>query len=330
MQDKNFVISFKSILIFLLTVFLIWVFWLIRDIVLFLFVSLILALALEPFVDFLVRKKIHRGFSVVFVVFSLLIIIAGLASVSLAPFIQQSQVLITNFPNYMKSLSEIPGAGDYINKFNDGILAGLNQTGGSVINFTLGAFSGVLSLILIFVFTIYMLLDFKNLRLMFVDLFEDERRDEIQKLVTKIETRLGSWLRGQILLMLIIGVLTYIGLLIIGMDYALPLAVIAGLLEVVPIVGPIISLVPAALIGFFISPVVGVGVVILYLFVQQLENSLIVPKVMQKAVGFNPLITIIALMVGGQLLGVVGAILAIPILITFYEVFMYVIKDKVS
>jgi len=330
MQDKNFVISFKSILIFLLTVFLIWVFWLIRDIVLFLFVSLILALALEPFVDFLVAKKIHRGFSVVFVVFSLLIIIAGLASVSLAPFIQQSQVLITNFPNYMKSLSEIPGAGDYINKFNDGILAGLNQTGGSVINFTLGAFSGVLSLILIFVFTIYMLLDFKNLRLMFVDLFEDERRDEIQKLVTKIETRLGSWLRGQILLMLIIGVLTYIGLLIIGMDYALPLAVIAGLLEVVPIVGPIISLVPAALIGFFISPVVGVGVVILYLFVQQLENSLIVPKVMQKAVGFNPLITIIALMVGGQLLGVVGAILAIPILITFYEVFMYVIKDKVS
>ena len=330
MQDKNFVISFKSILIFLLTVFLIWVFWLIRDIVLFLFVSLILALALEPFVDFLVRKKIHRGFSVVFVVFSLLIIIAGLASVSLAPFIQQSQVLITNFPNYMKSLSEIPGAGDYINKFNEGILAGLNQTGGSVINFTLGAFSGVLSLILIFVFTIYMLLDFKNLRLMFVDLFEDERRDEIQKLVTKIETRLGSWLRGQILLMLIIGVLTYIGLLIIGMDYALPLAVIAGLLEVVPIVGPIISLVPAALIGFFISPVVGVGVVILYLFVQQLENSLIVPKVMQKAVGFNPLITIIALMVGGQLLGVVGAILAIPILITFYEVFMYVIKDKVS
>jgi len=330
MQDKNFVISFKSILIFLLTVFLIWVFWLIRDIVLFLFVSLILALALEPFVDFLVAKKIHRGFSVVFVVFSLLIIIAGLASVSLAPFIQQSQVLITNFPNYMKSLSEIPGAGDYINKFNEGILAGLNQTGGSVINFTLGAFSGVLSLILIFVFTIYMLLDFKNLRLMFVDLFEDERRDEIQKLVTKIETRLGSWLRGQILLMLIIGVLTYIGLLIIGMDYALPLAVIAGLLEVVPIVGPIISLVPAALIGFFISPVVGVGVVILYLFVQQLENSLIVPKVMQKAVGFNPLITIIALMVGGQLLGVVGAILAIPILITFYEVFMYVIKDKVS
>ena len=330
MQDKNFVISFKSILIFLLTVFLIWVFWLIRDIVLFLFVSLILALALEPFVDFLVAKKIHRGFSVVFVVFSLLIIIAGLASVSLAPFIQQSQVLITNFPNYMKSLSEIPGAGDYINKFNEGILSGLNQTGGSVINFTLGAFSGVLSLILIFVFTIYMLLDFKNLRLMFVDLFEDERRDEIQKLVTKIETRLGSWLRGQILLMLIIGVLTYIGLLIIGMDYALPLAVIAGLLEVVPIVGPIISLVPAALIGFFISPVVGVGVVVLYLFVQQLENNLIVPKVMQKAVGFNPLITIIALMVGGQLLGVVGAILAIPILITFYEVFMYVIKDKVS
>lgn len=329
MEDKNLVISFKTILLFLLTIFFIWIFWLIREVVLFLFISLILALALEPFVNFLVKKKFHRGFSVVFVVLSMLFIVIGLASVSLVPFIHQTQVLIANFPNYMKYLSEIPGAGDYISKFNDGIFSQLNQSGGSVINFTLGAFSGVLSLILIFVFTIYMLIDFKNLRLMFVDFFEDGRRDEIQRLVTKIETRLGGWLRGQIFLMLIIGLLTYVGLLALGMDYALALAVIAGLLEIVPIIGPIISLVPAAFIAFFISPVLGFGVVALYIFIQQLENNLIVPKVMQRAVGFNPLITIIALMVGGQLLGVVGAILAIPILITLYEVFKYIIKDKV-
>lgn len=329
MEDKNLVISFKTILLFLLTIFFIWIFWLIRDVVLFLFVSLILALALEPFVNFLVRKKLHRGFSVVFVVLTMLFIVVGLASVSLVPFIHQTQILIANFPNYIKYLSEIPGAGEYVSKFNDGIFSQLNETSGSVLNFTLGAFSGVLSLILIFVFTIYMLIDFKNLRLMFVDFFEDGRREEIQRLVTKIETRLGSWLRGQIFLMFIIGLLTYIGLLVIGMDYALALAVIAGLLEIVPIIGPIISVVPAALIAFFISPVLGIGVIVLYIIVQQLENNLIVPKVMQRAVGFNPLVTIIALMVGGQLLGVVGAILAIPILITIYEVFKYVIKDKV-
>ncbi|PIR42553.1 hypothetical protein CO058_00755 [candidate division WWE3 bacterium CG_4_9_14_0_2_um_filter_35_11] len=328
MEDKNLVISFKTILLFLLTVFFIWIFWLIRDVLLFLFVSLILALALEPFVNFLVRKKFHRGFSVVFVVLTMLFIVVGLASVSLVPFIHQTQILIANFPNYMRYLSEIPGAGEYVSKFNDGIFSQLNQSGGSVINFTLGAFSGVLSLVLIFVFTIYMLIDSKNLRLMFVDFFEDGRRDEIQRLVTKIETRLGSWLRGQIFLMFIIGLLIYIGLLIIGMDYALALAVIAGLLEIVPIIGPIISVVPAALIAFFISPVLGVGVIVLYIVIQQLENNLIVPKVMQRAIGFNPLITIVALMVGGQLLGIVGAILAIPILITVYEVFKYVIKDK--
>lgn len=328
MEDKNFVISFKTILVFLLTVFFIWIFWLIREVVLFLFISLILALALEPFVNFLVAKKLHRGFSVVLVVLTMLFVVIGLASVSLVPFVQQVQILVTNFPNYMKYLSEIPGAGDYVSKFNDGIFSQLNQTGGSVLNFTLGAFSGVLSLILIFVFTIYMLIDFKNLRLMFVDLFEDRKRDEIQALVNKIETRLGSWLRGQIFLMLIIGFFTYIGLLIIGMEYALALAVIAGLLEIVPIIGPIISVFPAAFIAFFISPVLGVGVIVLYVIIQQLENNVIVPKVMQRAVGFNPLVTIIALMVGGQLLGVVGAILAIPILIAIYEVFKYVLKDK--
>lgn len=329
MEYKNLVISFKTILLFFLTVFFIWVFWLIREVVLFLFISLILALALEPFVDFLVRKKFHKGFSVVLVVLTMLFVVIGLASVSLVPFIHQTQILIANFPNYIKYLSGIPGAGEYINKFNDGIFAQLNQSGGSVINFTLNAFSGFLSLILIFVFTIYMLIDFKNLRLMFVDFFEDGRREEIQRLVNKIETRLGGWLRGQIFLMFIIGFFTYIGLLILGMDYALALAVIAGLLEIVPIIGPIISVVPAAFIAFFISPVLGIGVVVLYIVVQQLENNVIVPKVMQRAVGFNPLVTIIALMVGGQLLGVVGAILAIPILITIYEVFKYIVKDKV-
>jgi predicted PurR-regulated permease PerM len=103
--------------------------------------------------------------------------------------------------------------------------------------------------------------------------------------------------------------------MILGVPSALPLAILAGLLEIVPTIGPVIAAVPAVLVGFTVSPVIGIAVASLYFLVQQLENHLIVPKIMQKAVGVNPLVTILSLGVGFQLGGPIGAILAVPILI---------------
>jgi predicted PurR-regulated permease PerM len=112
--------------------------------------------------------------------------------------------------------------------------------------------------------------------------------------------------------MFIIGLTTYIGLTILGIEYALPLAVIAGLLELVPTIGPIISSVPAILIALVQSPVLAIAVAALYLLIQQAENNIIVPKVMERAVGVLPLVTILALLIGGTLFGVVGAVIAVP------------------
>ena len=124
---------------------------------------------------------------------------------------------------------------------------------------------------------------------------------------------MGEWLRGQLILGLIVGIAVYLGLLFLGVNYALLLALMAGVLEVVPYVGPIISVIPALIIGFAQSPVIGFGVVILYLIVQQLENHLLVPKVMQKVTGLNPIISILALLVGIKAGGIVGAIFSIPL-----------------
>ncbi len=144
----------------------------------------------------------------------------------------------------------------------------------------------------------------------------------------RIELKLGGWLRGQIILMLIIGISTYIGLTLLGVEYALALAVIAGILEIVPIIGPILSAIPALIVAFTVSPIAGFGVIGLYILIQQLENHLVVPKVMQKAVGFNPLVTIIVLMIGGNLLGLMGAILAIPIAIVVIEMIRYFLYEN--
>jgi len=127
-----------------------------------------------------------------------------------------------------------------------------------------------------------------------------------------LEHHLGGWIRAQLILMSLIGVLVYLGLTILGIEFALPLAILAGLLEIIPNFGPTMAAVPAILMGFAISPLTGIAVGALYFLIQQLENSLIVPQVMKRTVGFNPVVTIIALMIGFKLGGAFGAVLAIP------------------
>ncbi len=129
----------------------------------------------------------------------------------------------------------------------------------------------------------------------------------------KMSKKMGEWLRGQLILGLIVALAVYVGLTFLGVKYALVLALMAGVLEVIPYVGPIISLVPALFIGFAQSPVIGVLVVVLYVVIQQVENHILVPKVMQKVTGLNPIISILALLVGLKAGGLAGAILAIPL-----------------
>ena len=118
--------------------------------------------------------------------------------------------------------------------------------------------------------------------------------------------------------MTIIGVLTYLGLIALGIPYALPLAIFAGILEIVPGIGPIVSSIPAILLGFTVSPVMAAAVAALYFLIQQLENNLIVPNIMRRVAGVNPLVTMVSIAIGLKLAGVLGAILAVPIVILFH------------
>ena len=126
--------------------------------------------------------------------------------------------------------------------------------------------------------------------------------------------------------MCIVGSMSFIGLILLGIDYPLALGLIAGLLEAVPMIGPFIALVVAAIIGFSMAPVKGLAVILLFAFIQQIENNLIVPKVMQRVSGFSPLIILLALLTGGTLFGFVGILLAIPTTITLVVVLKRILK----
>ncbi len=139
---------------------------------------------------------------------------------------------------------------------------------------------------------------------------------------------MGAWVRGQLFLSLVIGVLVYIGLFLLNVPYALTLAIAAGVLEVVPVIGPIVASIPGILLAFTISPVLALGVAVMYFVVQQLENHLIVPQVMGRAVGLNPLVVILAIAVGSRLLGIMGALLAVPLTVVLQIIVLEVLLEK--
>lgn len=330
-KSINIHIDTKSILMFFSILLGIYILYLILDVVILIFLGSILALALEPSVEALKKRRIPHSLAVLTVILVTLVVAGILGSIAFAPLIQQTKALITNVPFYAEKTLSIPG----IERYTDTLLGQLNGSGEKLFNFTVGAFNNVMSALVMLVFTIYLLLDFANFRRLFIGIFPPSKRKDMQKAIMTIESKLKDWLRGQIFLMFIIGGLSYVGLLILGLEeYALALAVIAGLLEIIPIIGPIIALVPAAIIAFTISPAMGLGVVGLYTMIQQLENYFIVPKVMQKAVDLNPLITIVAFMIGGQLMGIVGAIISLPVLIIASEIakaflgYDFTLKDK--
>lgn len=144
--------------------------------------------------------------------------------------------------------------------------------------------------------------------------FKDKKKEKVQKAITDIEDNVGLWLRGELVLMILIGVLSYVGLLIVGVQFPLALALISGILEIVPIIGPIISAIIAALVAVIDSPIKALLIVAVFALIQQTEGNIIVPKVMQRVSGFSPIIILIALLVGSNLFGLIGAVIAIPVL----------------
>lgn len=318
--DHKIVISTRTIFITFLALLSFWLLYQIKTVIILLFVSLILTLLLDPFVDRIQEKKIPRGVAVFIVYLVFLTIFGFLIIYGFSPMVEQTRKLLMGLPILLDQVLRFVGLEDSGGQIFNALSNNLATTSGSVFKVTWGVFTNIISLITVLVLTYYFLLDFDHLKKQFIDLFSKDDRKKLEKLVDTLEFRLGGWLRGQILLMIVVGIAVYVGLMLLKVPYALSLGLIAGLLEIVPIIGPVISAIPAVIVALAVSPLLALGVAALYFLVQQLENNIIVPKVMQKAVGFNPLITMLVLLVGGKLFGGVGVVLAVPVTLSVYLV----------
>lgn len=330
----------KSILIIITLVGLAWILVTIKEVIFLFFIAFLFAAALDPIVDKLEKYKIPRGVSTlgIFLIFlSVVIVFIG----SLIPIIRTESV---NIAEGLKNLTEQIIAGQlklppYLQFINENlsnafgnvnpeaVVEGLSQkiseNTGSFASFsgevvtttfkTIGAlFSFLLSTVFVALLTYFFTVDEKSVDKFIHSMFPSRYGSYITKKTQAVKTKIGQWLRGQLILMVAVGTSVYIGLLIIGVDYAFTLALFAGLTELIPVIGPWIGLIPAIPVAANISGSAVLWVLILYFVVQQLENNIFVPIIMNKATGLNPIIVLFAMAVGFELAGIIGIIVAIP------------------
>jgi len=316
----------------------VWFLWYVRDVVVIFLVSLLLAALIDPFADWFSKRHVPRALAVV-IVYIVLLSLLALVFVGLTPVIvEQFGQLMSNLSGYSKDVT------DTISRFQtfsaqhgfqqnlveslDSLQKGIADSFGSVFSTVKGFFGGLATLVIILVLTFYMVAEGDKMQKYFKSLAPVEYQPFVTELMKKMQFKIGAWLRGQLILGFVVGIAVFIGLSVIGVKYALLLALIAGLFEIVPYVGPIFSMIPAAIIGFGHSPLMGIAVIVLFWLVQQLENHLLVPKVMQKVTGLNPVVSIIALLVGVKVGGIVGAIFAIPLATIVVVILEEVFKDN--
>ncbi len=283
------------------------------------FMAVIIAAAVGGPVGWLQRHKVPRLLGVIFVYLFLFLLLAFIVSLIFPALAEQSKLLAENFPALMERVGlsvqqfwQGTGNQDSLQGFLQAVSNRLNQATSNIFVAVVSFFGGLFSAIIVLVISFYLAMQERGVRSFLISVVPDEHRHYTSDLIDRIQRKIGGWLRGQLLLMLIIGVLTYIGLYFLGVKYALTFALLAALLEIVPYVGPIIAAVPAVILGFLSSPLLGLLVILLYVVIQQLENYIIVPQVMKKAVGLNPIVIIVVMLIGVKLAGVIGLILSVP------------------
>ncbi|MBU1118164.1 AI-2E family transporter [Patescibacteria group bacterium] len=309
MKPQKVEISYKTVVFTVAFLLSLVVVWQLRSLILLVFLCFIFMEGLNPAVTWLQKMRVPRILGIL-IVYAIIAAILFFSMAGLIPaLVEQSTSLVNAIPSAIENI-DLWGINpvDFSSQ-----LKILENLPGNIASTAISIFSNLISVFVFFVITFYLLLERKNLEKYLVDAFGQKNKNMAFKIATRLEKLLGSWVGAELFLMLIIGALSYVGYLIIGLNYALPLAIIAGILELVPNVGPTVASIIAALFGLTISPLVAVLAVIWGIVVQQLENNFIVPKIMKETVGINPLITILLIASGIKLGGIVGAVIAVPL-----------------
>jgi predicted PurR-regulated permease PerM len=319
-RDSPFMLGFLGALGVFLAWFLTQALVQARSVIILIVISLFLAIGLNPAVEWLMSRNVRRGTAIAIVFLGVIGAFVGFGFAVVPPVVEQSNAFAGDLPNYLEDLRKnstvrqldedygiIERAKEYVSSGDIGerLFGGLVGVGRVVLNAVFGAFS-------VLIMTLYFLAALPSMKRQAYRLVPATRRERVRLLTDEALSRIGGYVSGAFVVATIATVTSYVFLLIVGMPYALALAVFVGLLDLVPLIGATLAAVVVSLIGFTESLTIGVACVAFYVAYQQFENYVIYPRVMRRAVDVPAPLTVVAALLGGALLGVVGALLAIP------------------
>lgn len=314
-------------IVLVLVAFCFWLFYRFYQVVFALFFAIVLGTVIRPVVTWLNRRGLPRIAGVLVVYLLLLALIVGFVLLVFPSIVEQGSTISAAVPGYYLSLREwmtnspnqmIVQLSTFLPAALPG-LAPIEQTGqqvlifaGQAVGYITGAAKAVFLVTTILLLAFHWTLDGPRTIQSLLQLVPKSRRESISELTSAIEEKVGFYIAGQGVLCLVIGILSLVTYLLIGLPNALVLALVAGVLEAVPLIGPLLGAIPAGVIALSIAPSKLIWVVVATLVIQQTESIFLVPRVMRKAVGVNPFVSLLAIFAFSSLFGIAGALMAIP------------------
>jgi predicted PurR-regulated permease PerM len=315
--------------------------YIIWEVLLLFFVAFILAAALRPTVLKLSRK-LHLSLvaSALLIQIALFTFIGSFIALVVPSLVRESTHLV-NSASYLVEIPNINWDSIFTQNFDqitqafasfESLIGRFGQSISSLLGIVNSVMTAIILTVTLFVIMYYFIVSYDHLARAFAWMLPGSKEERIarsEKILNNVSLELGGWIRGRFLVMFLIGVCTYIGLTLLGVPYALPLAIAATFLEIIPNIGPTLAAVPAVIISFFVAgPWMALVVTVFYIALQQVENSLITPQVMKQAVHVHPLTTLFLIMVGLHLMGVKGALLSLPVYIVVRSVMQEILPHQ--
>ncbi len=322
-QPEKIDITFASFLRFFGLLILIAAVYFLLQVLAALLFAVVIASAIDPIIQWLRKYHIARIVAVLIIYVIAALIFVGIIYLVLPAVAGELQNFISSYPIYQRELlreiqffTGLPLYNLILDNRQELLVTApeqLSRIAESTFQLTADIFGGLAVALITVVISFYLATQERGIENFLRLVAPLEYEEYAVDLWGRAQLKLGQWLRAQLLLGLIIGVLVYITLTLLGIRYALIFAVLAAALEIIPVIGPIIAAIPAVVIAFVQSPLLGAIVIAAYFVIQQIESHLIVPTVMKRTIGLNPLVVIVALLIGGKLGGVLGLLLAVPV-----------------
>jgi predicted PurR-regulated permease PerM len=283
--------------------------------------AIVVAFILAPLVARLERLVHRRAPAVVLTFLLVLVVLFGVLGLVAAPLVTESSHLADQIPRYVSQLQSDAPVVIFGYRIPDEVRlqagAALGNVGGVIagqaVTVVVGLVSGIVDLFLVLIIALYLLLDARRIRTSALRILPKRQRDQVESAEVEVVRVFGAYVRGQLVLAVIVGVATTIVLLLLGVPYAFVLGIFAGMAELIPMLGPILGAVPAVLVAIFQPFPLVLWVVLAFIIIQQLESNLLVPRISGHAVGLHPLAAMLVLLIGFEVAGVVGALFAVPL-----------------